>query len=100
VVNVTQEDLRGAHVIHSILTSLKQQTVSTGTVHVPRRNAQVFVNTQYITGLTIFHTVPRRGQLAMAQIRRRVLGMSDLCLTSILSISPCGFPSATAKLGV
>lgn len=33
----------------------------------------------------------------MAQIRSTVLRMSDLCLISIVSISPCGLPSATYK---
>lgn len=61
MVNVTQEDLRGANITHNILTSLKQ-TMNTGTVLAPRFNAHVGMcvrdhTVQYITGLTRFHTV-------------------------------------------
>lgn len=56
--------------------------------------------TQHVKGLTMFHTVQHRGQLTMAQIRSSVPRMADLCLISIISISPRGFPSATSKLSV
>lgn len=93
---------RGANIIHNILTSLKQ-TMNTSIILISRFNTQmgnmVYVTTQYITGLTRFRIVQHKG-LTMAQIRSSVLRMSGFCLISILSVSPCGVPSATSKLGV
>lgn len=76
--------------------------MNTTTVLTPRFSAHmgICVATQCITGLTRFHTVRHRGQLTTARIRSCVPRMADLCLISIISISPCGFPSATYKLGV
>lgn len=73
-------------------------------VQVPGFNAQVGMRvccyTVHNPRLTMFPTVPHWEQLTVAQIRSSVLHMSDLCLTSIPSISPRGFPCALAKPGV